>query len=148
MRAKYQVLIIPFKRGKDGIKYGIFKREDMNIYQAIAGGGEDGETILESARREFYEETGIKKDNFIKLDSIASIPAYCFSTSKEWGKCTYVVPEYAFGVELTNKDKIALSHEHKSFKFIDYDNATKKLKYDSNRTALYELNERIKNNDL
>lgn len=148
MRAKYQVLIIPFRKEKDKIKFGIFKREDMNIYQAISGGGEDGETILESAKREFFEETGIKKEKFIKLDSINSIPASCFPTSKVWGSNTYVVPEYAFGVELTKNDKIILSSEHKSFKFIDYDSATKKLKYDSNRTALYELNERIKNKDL
>lgn len=148
MRAKYQVLVIPFKKEKDKIKFGIFKREDMNIYQAISGGGEDSETILESAKREFFEETGIKKDKFIKLDSIASIPSYCFKESKAWGSKTYVVPEYAFGVELTKDDKITLSNEHKSFKFIDYDSARKKLKYDSNRTALYELNERIKNNDL
>lgn len=148
MRAKYQVLIIPFKREKDKIKYGIFKRSDWDFYQAISGGGEEGETILETAKRELYEETGLKKEYLTKLDSVSSIPANCFSDSKYWGPKTYVVPEYTFGVELTKSDKIVLSHEHKSFKFIDYESAHKKLKYDSNKNALYELNERIKNNDL
>ena len=76
------------------------------------------------------------------------MPACFFSASKEWGPKTYVVKEYAFGVELTKTDKVALANEHKSFKFVDYESAAKKLKWDSNRTALYELNERIKNNDL
>ena len=124
MRAKYQVLIIPFRKEKDNVKFGIFKREDMNIYQAISGGGEDGETILETAKREFYEETGLKKEKFIKLDSICTIPAYIFKAKADWEDKTYVVPEYAFGIELTKNDKIILSN-----------------------TAIYELNERIKKGD-
>ena len=28
----------------------------MSVWQAVAGGGEEGETIEESALREFYEE--------------------------------------------------------------------------------------------
>ncbi len=148
MRAKYQVLIIPFRREGNNVKFGIFKRDDMNVYQAIAGGGEEGETALESAKREFFEETGITKEKFIKLDSMSTVPACFFSACKVWGPKTYVVTEYAFGVELTKKDKVNLSSEHKSFKFVDYETAEKKLEWDSNRTALYELNERIKNNDL
>ena len=133
---------------KDKIKYGIFKRSDMDAYQAIAGGGEEGETILESAQRELLEETGLRKRELIKLDSVASIPASCFKESKYWGKETYVVNEYAFAVLLNDDDDITLSSEHLFFEFVDYDKAREKLKYDSNRTALYELNERIKNNDL
>ena len=148
MRAKYQVLIIPFRREKDMIKYGIFKRADWKVYQAISGGGEDGETVLESAKREFFEETGLVKDIFIPLDSMCTIPANCFSAHEFWGPKTYVVTEHAFGIELSNKDKIKLSNEHTSFKFVDYKQARKKLEFDSNKTALYELNERIKNNDL
>ena len=148
MRAKYQVLVIPFRREKDKIKYGIFKRNDMKIYQAISGGGEDGETVLESAKREFFEETGLSKDNFIPLESMCTIPACYFSAFKAWGEKTYVVKEYAFGIELSKKDKIVLSNEHTSFRFVDYETARKRFRYDSNKTALYELNERVKNNDL
>ena len=79
---------------------------------------------------------------------MCTIPANCFSDFKYWGQKTYVVPEHAFGIELDKKDKINLSHEHTSYKFVSYEEARKKLKYDSNKTALYELNERIKNNDL
>ena len=54
----------------------------MKIYQAISGGGEDGETVLESAKREFFEETGLSKDNFIPLESMCTIPACYFSAFK------------------------------------------------------------------
>ena len=33
----------------------------------------------------------------------------------------------------------------KKIKWVNYDNAMQKLKYDSNKTALWELNERLKN---
>ena len=39
---------------------------------------------------------------------------------------------------------IHLSSEHKEYKWVEYDEALKKLKYDSNKTALWELNERLK----
>ena len=148
MRASYQVLIIPYRRESNTIKYGIFKRSDWHVYQPISGGGEEGETILETAKREFFEETGLKKEKFTKLDSISCIPANNFSHVANWGPKTYVVKEYTFGLELEKKDKITLSSEHTSYKFVEYDKAMKKLTWDSNKTALYELNERIKNNDL
>jgi len=39
---------------------------------------------------------------------------------------------------------LLLSHEHTEYKWVDYETAREMLKYDSNRTALWELNKRIK----
>ena len=61
MRIPKQVLIIPYRIIDNQIEYCIFKRKDMKVWQWIAGGAEDFDTnILESAKREFWEETGIK----------------------------------------------------------------------------------------
>ena len=47
-RAKYQVLVIPYHIENGNVKYCIFKRNDMKVWQFIAGGGEDeGNGILE-----------------------------------------------------------------------------------------------------
>ena len=46
MRAPYQVLIFPYYRTEKGIEYAIFHRSDADWWQAISGGGEDGETIM------------------------------------------------------------------------------------------------------
>lgn len=54
-RAKYQVLVIPYIIKNESIKYAVYHRSDMEIWQFIAGGGEDGETPLQSAKREAYE---------------------------------------------------------------------------------------------
>ena len=60
-RAKYQVLVIPFKKKHHDILYCILKRSDMDeCWQFIAGGGEDEDkTPLVSAQREAFEEAGI-----------------------------------------------------------------------------------------
>lgn len=58
------------------------------------------------------------------------------------GKECFVIPEYVFAVEVRNKS-LRLSHEHIEYNWVTYENAWAMLKYDSNRTALWELNRRI-----
>ena len=75
-RAKYQVLVIPYHIENGNVKYCIFKRNDMKVWQFIAGGGEDeDETIIISAKREAYEEANIGMDcKYSVLDTQNSIP--------------------------------------------------------------------------
>ena len=61
---------------------------------------------------------------------------------KHWGSSTYVIPKYTFGFEC--QDDVRLSPEHTDCVWLTYDEANQKLKWDSNRTALYELNCRLK----
>ncbi len=145
-RTKYQVLVIPFYMCESKIQYCIFRRSDMGIWQFIAGGGENEDSsVTTSAKREAYEEAGIPMNSdFFRLDSCCSIPADCFKNAETiWGKDCFVLPEYAFGVKLESTS-LLLSHEHTEYKWVDYETAREMLKYDSNRTALWELNKRIK----
>lgn len=145
-RAKYQVLVIPYNIYNGNIQYCLFRRSDMDIWQFIAGGGEDfDKSILLSAKREASEEGNIDFNNeYIRLDTISSIPVNCFKNARAiWGEDCYVVPEYCFGVKLDKKE-ILLSTEHSEYKWCSYEDALKHLKYDSNRTALWELDCRIK----
>ena len=49
-----------------------------------------------------------------------------------------------FGVIMKlKKYDIKLSNEHKEYKWVEYNEAMEKLRYDSNKTALWELNERL-----
>lgn len=145
-RAPFQVLIFPFHCYKNNkIEYVIFRRTDMagKIWQGIAGGGDKGETPLKAAKRETWEETGISKDcRFIVLDSVATLPVENVVGEFLWGKEVYVIPEYCFGVEVKNK-QINLSKEHVEYKWVDYEEAIKILKWDSNKNALWELNQRL-----
>jgi dATP pyrophosphohydrolase len=65
-----------------------------------------------------------------------------FGAHEEWGRDVYVVPEYCFGVDIKNQELI-LSSEHSELRWLPYDEARKTLTWDSNKIALWELNERI-----
>jgi len=148
MRAEFQVLIIPFIIDKqNNFKVAVFKRIDGDYWQFIAGGGERNETILEAARREAYEEAAIAKDSkYFKLDTMAMIPRTYFHEHVN-RKDLYVIPEYCFGVLLKDK-KLSLSSEHSEYSWLIYEEAINCLKYDSNKTALWELKERINDGSI
>jgi dATP pyrophosphohydrolase len=143
MRAPFQVLVIPFRKSNSNIEYAIFKRSDADYWQFIAGGGEDGETPEQAAQREASEEAGVSSDShLIRLDSTSTVPKENFAAAKSWPSTLYVVPEYCFAVDLGKSD-IAISPEHLEFRWVLYGEAQKMLEWDSNRNALWEINERL-----
>ena len=145
MRLPYQTLTILYRKDNNKILYSIFYRNSHPIWQFISGGGEDNETPIETVIREIKEETSlvVEKTKIKQLDSKTTIPVLNITGKYTWGNDVYVIPEYSFAVEIGNSD-IGLSNEHKEYKWVEYDEAMKNLKYDSNRTALWELNERLK----
>lgn len=145
-RAKYQVLVLPYKRFKDEILYCIFKRIDMGIWQFIAGGGEEEDKeILVSAKREAFEEAHIlKTEKYLELETKSSIATEHFEKArKDWGESCLVIPEYSFAVEVSN-EKLEISREHSEYEWVDYKTAVKRLRYDSNKVALWELHNKLK----
>ena len=105
-RAKYQVLVLPYKRQGDKILYCIFHRSDMDVWQFIAGGGEDEDASpLISAKREAYEKANISCDEkYDALETKCSISTECFKKARlAWGEACLVIPEYCFAVELRKR---------------------------------------------
>ena len=144
-RARYQVLVIPYLIEDTNVQFCLFRRRDIDVWQFIAGGGEDEDiSIIESAKREAFEEAGILKTcNFFKLDTCCSIPSNCFKNAEAiWGKECFVIPEYTFAVRVASTS-LQLSQEHTEYIWLPYLEAQKVLQYDSNKTALWELNRRI-----
>lgn len=143
MRAAFQILAIPYRIVDGSPLYCVFHRADFDQWQFIAGGGEDAETPLDAAKRETLEEGDVQSDKWMQLDSLSYMPAVVISEKhrRHWSKDTFVIPEYAFGFECT--EDIELSREHTACVWLPYDEAAEKLQWDSNRTALYELNCRL-----
>ncbi len=144
MRQPFQVLVIPFRHTSTGFEFAVLKRKDENYWQFVAGGGENLETIIEAARRETQEEIGITGE-LLKLDSMSNIPKNCFAESESWDKNIDKIPEHCFAIDATNLE-ITLSLEHTQIKWVSYEEACNLLKWDSNRKALHELNNKLKNN--
>lgn len=145
-RAPFQVLVFPYRvAGSDAILYAVFRRapSDGGYWQGIAGGGEIGESPLEAARREAFEEAEIKESSdFIRLESLTMIPVVNIVGDFEWGEDVLVVPEYSFGVRV-EQEQFKLSKEHADVRWVDYETARRMLHWDSNKNALWELNCRV-----
>ena len=145
MRKPRNVLVFLY-RYNNGIEYCVFYRRKDEFWQGLSGGVEDEEELNDTVKREVYEETGICVKNILKLDTISSIPGIYVNKNFNYKNNIFVVYEYGFGVKIDNED-IELSSEHKEYKWVSFDEAIKLLKYDSNKTALYELNERLIHNE-
>ena len=150
-RAPLQALVLPFRHRADGrLEYAVFRRADHadDCWQGLAGGAEADETAEQAARREMTEEAGIAADApLIALDATASIPADQFDERKNWGPEIYIVIERAFAARVTDDFTIVMSREHTTYRWLPYEEALKLLRWDSNKTALWELNERLRRGD-
>lgn len=143
MRAPFQILAIPYVIKNNSPLYCVFHRSDFDQWQFISGGGEDNETPIQAVKREIFEESGINAEKIMKLTSMCYIPTDIFLKHYlcNWAEDTYVIPEYTFAFNC--EADIKLSNEHTEYIWLTYEEAKAKLKWDSNRTALYELNCRL-----
>lgn len=150
MRQPYSVLVFPFRRDADGPRFAVFRRSDDSNWQSVAGGVEGDETLAEAARRETAEEAAITaRYPLYKLDMVSGVAKTWFAARKEWPEDLYIVEKHFFGMDVTDQaDAIALSHEHDDFRWVAYDDAESTLRYDDDKTALWELDERIRRDDL
>lgn len=100
---------------------------------------------LVSAKREAHEEASISyNEKYTVLETKCSISTENFRKARlVWGEACLVIPEYCFAVEITNTD-IQISNEHTEFEWTDYETAARRLKYDSNKVALWELDNKIR----
>ncbi|MBE0687404.1 MAG: NUDIX pyrophosphatase [Anaerolineaceae bacterium] len=143
-RAVFQVLVFPYRKNMNNqLEFALLLRADESFWQGIAGGGEDNESPLEAAKRETFEETGIEPTStFIPLDTVLSVPVTEFKDSLIWGENVFVIPQYCFGVSTSNFD-INISKEHSAYGWFMYEQAHQILKFDGDKTALWELNQRL-----
>ncbi len=144
MRAPLQILAIPYRYTDGRLEVCVLHRATIDQWQFVAGGAEDAETPEEAARREIWEETGIHTLP-VRLSAVCSIRADCYD-APHWPRDLYVVPEYSFA--FLCKEEITLSHEHDACIWMSPDEAERRLHWDSNKTALYELTCRLRDGTL
>jgi dihydroneopterin triphosphate diphosphatase len=151
-RAPFQVLILPFRRTSDW-EYAIFRRKDLDFWQGLAGGGKVGEKPEETAKREAKEEASLPLETeMVKLDTVSYLPIVAIKDFRKTfdiatgcpsvGPDTLVIPEYCFGADATGLT-LVLSHEHTEMRWCGLEEARNLVRFDSNKTALWELSIRL-----
>ena len=144
MRQPWNVFVYLFREIDNGYKFLLLKRRDSGVWQGIAGGGEDNETLIKAAIRETNEEAGIvSRIDLLNLDTKSYIQKTIFEDYEKWGENVFVVPLNYYAAEY-NGD-ITISDEHTEYGWFDYNEAMDKLYWHDNKTALWELNKRINN---
>ena len=90
MRQPIQVLIYPVKFAGSDWEYLLLKRVPSRgeFWQGVTGGVEESEDLVEAARRELIEETGLAHSSLERIDY-----TYSFPVEDKWRHL------YATGVE-------------------------------------------------
>ena len=66
------------------------------------------------------------------------------STGRHWPDDLFVVPEYAFGLFVSD-GTVPLSDEHIEVAWLPFCESHERLTWDSNKVALWELEQRLRN---
>ena len=99
----------------------------------VKGKMERDETPYETARRETEEETGITDIEFI--DGFEESVEYEFRFNND-----LIQKKVIFFLAKTNISKISLSHEHKDFVWLEYEDAMKKITFQNAKKILVKAN--------
>ena len=103
MRAPFQILAVPYRFIKGELCFCVFHRADSDIWQFIAGGGEDNEKPIQAALREIKEETGVTAEKLTELKSVAFVPAEVVAENMRthWEKISLLYPTTALLLSAT-----------------------------------------------
>lgn len=102
---------------------------------------EKGESEKETAKREIFEETGIKDLEFIR----GFRKSYQYFYRDHTYKDELVFKENIIYLAQTKIKKIKLSFEHHDFVWLPYKEAVKKLTFKNSKEILKEANQYLKN---
>ena len=150
MREPHAAVVYLFRRRPEGVGYAVLQRADDGNWQGVSGGVETGETPADAARRETREETGLGATApLYRLDMTSGVEKIWFAAAAGWPADLYIVVKHFFGMHVTAEPgEVVLSAEHRAMRWLENDAACQALRYDDDRTALWELHARLAAADL
>lgn len=124
------------------IKFLLLKNKLKNTYWGFPKGKiEEEESLKETAMREVKEETNLKNIKF--LEGFKHSLTWFFRLKGETIKKEAI---YLIGkITKENKKKVKLNHENQDFKWLNFENAIKKMKIKNNKEMLKKAYKFIKN---
>lgn len=149
MRQPINIHVYLYRKNQSNeFEYAIFQRaDDPKCWQGVAGGVEEGETIAQAALRESFEEAGLPAGSpLYPLDTVSYLPSGIFAVHDQWGKDVVVCPMYFFAIPFTGN--VLLSDEHLDMRWCTYQDAYDLVYWHDQKTALWELNQRLLRGNL
>lgn len=147
MRQPIQVLVYPVRAGDHGPEYLLLHRLATrgDFWQGVTGGVEEGETILEAARREMIEETGLVPSTIQKIDY-----TYSFPVGEKWrhlyAEGVEEIAEYVFVAQVDGQQTPTPdAREHDQWQWCSLEAALERLTWPGNIEALKQCDNFLKN---
>ncbi len=142
MRQPIQVLIYPVRRAGNHWKFLLLRRIPSRggFWQGVTGGVEEGETLIEAARRELLEETGLIPIALAMIDY-----SYSFPIEDKWRHLYALgverITEYVFVAHVgEQKEPTIDSNEHDQYRWCSLEEALRLLTWPENKEALKKCN--------
>jgi dATP pyrophosphohydrolase len=137
MRLPIQILVYPARRQNGAWQFLLLRRIPRldGRWQGVTGGVEEGEEVVDTARRELTEETGLEPLKLMRLDY-----TYTFPVAAKWQHLyapgTQTILEHTFVAVVAPESEPALSFEHDAMKWCGLDEALDLLYWPNTREAL------------
>jgi len=133
MREQKSAGIVLFRNDSDKNEF-LLLNYPQGHWDFVKGKIEQNETSHETALRETKEETEITNIEFV--DGFEESVEYDFRFKKE-----NIHKKVIFFFAKTNEKNIKLSHEHKDYLWLEYNNALKKTTFENAKNVLTKANE-------
>ena len=79
---------------------------------------------------------------------VGGVPRTYFAAAEHWPETLYIVAKHHFAMGVGNRRHVVLSHEHSEWRWAAFNDAHAALRYDDDKTALWELDARLRAGDL
>ena len=133
MKNEQSAGIVFFRKIEDRIEF-LLLHYPSGHWDLVKGHIENNETAKEAAKRESKEETGITDVKFI--DGFEEEIEYYFKYDNQ-----DIHKKVIFFLSETKQDRITLSDEHLDFIWLNFENATKKITFDTAKQIVKKAND-------
>ncbi len=124
-------------------EYLLLKRSQSqagHIWQPVVGAAQWDEELIESARREVFEETGVTRLQGLMAVGYAFSFVFRFSGQEShYPPDAKTIRNIVFAAQVGDKQQIALSDEHIDYGWFPYRDALDKLHWPEDKKALIQL---------
>ena len=133
MKNEQSAGIVFFRKIEDRIEF-LLLHYPSGHWDLVKGHIENNETAKEAAKRESKEETGITDVKFI--DGFEEEIEYYFKYDNQ-----DIHKKVIFFLSEAKQDRITLSDEHLDFIWLNFENATKKITFDTAKQIVKKAND-------
>jgi dATP pyrophosphohydrolase len=110
-----------------------------HIWQPVVGAARWNEELVESAKREVFEETGITRLEGIMAVGYAFSFTFRFLDNSRYAPGVDTIRNVVFAARVRRTQSIALSDEHVDYSWFEYEEALERLYWPEDKKALTQL---------